>query len=173
MSSPVKYALWLRPFGEIAFKLRQQIHQLSEKYSSPAFEPHITLLGGLTQSEVELQQMTNVLAASLHPFDVVLTKAGYKDTYFQSLFVRVQQNKELINARKTAEQMFNAGSEEPYEPHLSLMYGNFSRQQKERILNTVGREFHLRFKVHNLLLIKTQGEPEMWNKSLSVEFKPS
>lgn len=170
MSATSKYALWLRPFGDIAFSLKQRIRKLSEAHGSPLFEPHVTLLGGLTNSEVELVQMTNTIAISLKPFDVVLTRAGCRDTYFQSLFVYVEPSKELMNARKTAERLFGYESDEKFEPHLSLMYGNYPREQKERILNSMGREFHIRFPVDHLLLIQTGGDPSAWKKSHTAEF---
>ena len=175
MGSEVKYSLWLRPFGDIAFSLQQRIQKLSEKYDAPSFEPHITLLGSLKDGETELVQLTETLASSLHPFDVLLTKAGVGNTFYQSLFVHVEESRELMNARKTAEKLFNpVDSDDRYLPHLSLMYGEFSREQKERILNSMGREFHIRFPVHSLLLVRTDGRPGSWKKIHSAEFtKPT
>jgi 2'-5' RNA ligase len=165
-----KYALWLRPSGDVAFSLQQHIRKLSSRYGSPVFEPHVTLLSGLTGSEEELIQMTKLLASSLHPFDVVLTRAGYRDTYFQSLFVHVQPGEELLRARDTAERLFDHEPDESFMPHLSLLYGDFRREEKERMLNSMGREFHMRFNVHSVLLIQTQGLPDGWTNSYSAEF---
>lgn len=168
MSTPRKYSLWFRPSGEIASSLKRRIRELSEEYNSPAFEPHLTLLGGLKGDEEDLVQKTISLASLLKPFDIVLTKAGYRDRYFQSLFVHVQESEELKNARQKAEQLFGKSGGE-YMPHLSLMYGDFTQEQKERILNRMGREFHMRFTADSLLLIQTQGEPDRWKKSHTVK----
>lgn len=170
MKQQQTYSLWLRPFGEIAYSLQQRIEKLSETYHTPVFEPHITLLGGLQLGKTGLTQLVETLASSLHPFDVVLTRAGYRDTFFQSLYVHVEKNEALLNARKTAEQLFDHPEEE-FMPHLSLLYGDFSRDEKERILNVMGREFHIRFPVHSILLVNTTGEPGRWEKVHSAEFK--
>lgn len=167
-----KYSLWLRPQGDIAFSLQQRIQKLSKKYESASFEPHITLVGGLSAGETELKQLTDTLAGALSPFDIILTHADIGNTYYQSLFVRIKETKELMNARKKAKQMLSISrnDKEDYFPHLSLMYGDFKREQKERILNTMGREFHLRFSVSNLLLIETSGKPQEWEKIYTAEF---
>ena len=110
MSNEQTYSLWLRPFGDIAHSLRERIKKLSEKYNTPIFEPHVTLLGGLQHGETELTQLTDTLAGALHPFDVVLTRAGFGDTFYQSIFVHAQKTSELVDARSTAEKLFGTHS---------------------------------------------------------------
>ncbi|MDX1585312.1 MAG: 2'-5' RNA ligase family protein [Balneolaceae bacterium] len=171
MASSEKYSLWLRPFGDIAFSIQQRINKLSDKYDTPSFEPHVTLLSGLRHGETELIQLTDTLAGALSPFDLLLTKAGYRDKFYQSLFVHIKKSAKLMNAYNTALQLFGYEEEEEYIPHLSLMYGDISREEKERILSVMGREFHIRFEVHSLLLVKTEGKPDEWEKIHSAEFK--
>ena len=81
MSSSEKYSLWLRPFGDTAFSIQQRINKLSEKYGTPSFEPHVTLLSGIRYGETELIQLTETLAGALEPFDLLLTKAGYTEKF--------------------------------------------------------------------------------------------
>lgn len=170
MASSEKYSLWLRPFGDIAFSIQQRINKLSEKYDSPSFEPHVTLLSGLRYGETELIHLTKTLASGLKPFDILLTKAGYRDKYYQSLYVHVKKSEELMKAYQTALQLFDIDEQEEFIPHLSLMYGDFSQEEKERILSVMGREFHIRFEVHSLLLVKTEGYPDEWEKIHLAEF---
>lgn len=162
MSNKPLYSLWLRPFGDIAFSLEQRIRKLSEKYGTPRFKPHVTLLGSIEKGKTELIQLTDTLASSLSPFEIVLTKAGYSDSFYQSLFVKVEPGEELLTARQRAEKLFGYDSEASYLPHLSLLYGDLEREEKERILNVMGREFHLRFPINSLLLIRTDGLPDKW-----------
>lgn len=171
MASSDKYSLWLRPFGDIAFSIQQRINKLSDKYGTPSFEPHVTLLSGLRYGETELKQLTETLAGALSPFDLLLTKAGYRDKFYRSLFVHIKKSDELMNAYNNALQLFGYEEEEEYMPHLSLMYGDISREEKERILSVMGREFHIRFEVHSLLLVKTEGKPDDWEKIHLAEFK--
>lgn len=171
MSENFKHALWLRPFGDIAFELRQRIKKLGKQFGTPVFEPHITLLSGLRRGETELIQLTDTLAGSLSPFSIKLTEAGFRENYYQSLFIHVEKTKAFINVQQTAERLFGCTTDEQYFPHLSLMYGDVEEAEKGKILNLMGRSFHLQFPVHSLLLIKTEGNVREWEKIHSAEFK--
>lgn len=170
MSNKPLYSLWLRPFGDIAFSLEQRIRKLSEKYGTHRFKPHVTLLGSIEKGKTELVQLTDTLASSLSPFEIVLTKAGYSDSFYQSLFVKVDPGEELLTARQRAEKLFEYDGEKSYMPHLSLLYGDLEREEKERILNVMGREFHLRFPINSLLLIRTDGLPDKWEHVHTADF---
>jgi 2'-5' RNA ligase len=171
MAENEKHALWLRPFGDASFALKERINKLSKKFDTPVFEPHITLLSGLRRGKTELIQLTDTLAGVLSPFSVQLTEAGYRDHYFQSLFVQVKESSCFIAAQETAEKLFGCTTDEQYFPHLSLMYGNIKQQEKLKLLNTMNNHFQIQFPVHSILLIKTEGEVNDWKKIHSAEFK--
>lgn len=173
MADAQKHALWLRPFGETAFELKEHIKKLSQKFGTPQFEPHITLLSGLRRGETELTQLTDTLAASLSPFTVTLTQVGYHDDYYQSFFVRVKKTDAFINAQNTAERLFGCTTDEEYFPHLSLMYGDIDEKEKRKLLDTTGNVFNISFPVHSMLLIQTEGEVHDWKKIHTAEFSSS
>lgn len=164
-----KHSLWLRPYGDIACSIEKRIEILSEKYSTPFFEPHVTLLSSLHYAQSKLIQLTNTLASRLEPLDIVLSKADHSDEYFKSVFVHVAEEPELLEARKTAQKIFGV-SPKDFQPHLSLLYGNLDPDEKERILNVMGREFHIRFRVRHLMLVNTTGPVEDWQNIHQAEF---
>lgn len=170
MAEQVTYSLWFRPFGEVGFELRQQIKELSRQYDSPMFYPHVTLLGGLDMHETKLVQLTDTLAHSLAPFTVYLNKAAAGNTYFQSLFVRIQKTEPLLGAHNIAKELFDCEGQEEYYPHLSLMYGKQQKKEKQKLLNVMGRSFNMQFDVHSVLLIKTGDQVHEWEKIHHSEF---
>lgn len=171
MEASSVYSLWLQPNGDIAYQLQERIKKLSKKYNTPVFSPHVTLLSGLKASETELVSLTQTLASCLHPTELVLTKAGYRNTFYQSLFVRVKNNSTFKEMRETACRLFDQSETGPFVPHLSLLYGDLSQKEKERILNIMGREFHIRFSVNSIVLMQTEGPPEQWKKIHTSIFK--
>lgn len=170
MTDSATYSLWFEPSGDIAYKLQERIKKLSEKHQTPVFSPHVTLLGSINGSETELTSLTNTLASPMSPFELELTKAGYLDTFYQSLFIHVEETGTLKELRNRACRLFNVDEEE-YMPHLSLLYGDLSRKEKQRILNLVGREFHIRFTVKNIVLMQTDGKPDQWKRIHTAVFK--
>jgi 2'-5' RNA ligase len=170
MKSNPKHALWLRPFGEAAYELKQHINRLSQKYNTPTFEPHITLVSGLRRPQHELVQLTDVLGGAIAPFTVELTRLEYGDHYYQTLYYRVKKTTTFISVHKTAGKFFGYQSNEEYFPHLSLMYGNIKTSEKENLINMLNRVVHLKFPVHSVLLIKTEGSTEDWEKIHTANF---
>lgn len=164
MSASSVHSLWLQTSGDTAFRLQERINKMSRKYGTPTFAPHITLLGGLKASQTELVSLTNMLASSLYSFELTLTKAGYHDQFYQALFIGVKENKILSEIRKRACRLFDMKDADGYDPHLSLLYGDLSQNEKERILNITGREFYIPFPVKNIVLVETKGTPEQWKK---------
>jgi 2'-5' RNA ligase len=171
MAEEQKYALWFRPFGDTAFKLKYRIKELAQKFNSPVFEPHITILSGLNRGQTDLTQLTDTLAGSLAPFTVELTELGYRDDYYQSFFARVKKTDAFMHAQDVGEKLFGCQTDEEYFPHLSLMYGHADDKAKRKLLHTVGPSLNLSFPVHSLLLIKTEGEVGDWEKIHTAEFK--
>lgn len=171
MTESATYSLWLEPSGDVAYKLQERIKKLSKENDTPLFSPHVTLLGGLTATKTELVPLANTLASSVEPFELQLTKAGYLNTYYQSLFIHVEENSQLKELRKNACRLFNCTGKNDYMPHLSLLYGDLSQKEKERILNLMGREFYIHFPVKNIVLMQTEGTPDQWRKVHAAVFK--
>lgn len=161
-----KYSIWLMPSGKVYNKLAKIISQLSEKYSSPHFEPHITLLGLTIGAEEEVITKTFQLAKILQPFEITFNKVDYSDEYFRILFIRVKETKDIMEANLKAREIFNRQGDPKYIPHLSLMYGNFSPEIKEKIIKDIGGKFNIRLRVKSIHLfkLKTKGDPKSWCK---------
>ncbi|NGP87540.1 2'-5' RNA ligase family protein [Fodinibius halophilus] len=170
MTDSAKYSLWFEPTGDTAYKLQERIKKLSKKHDTPVFSPHVTLLGSIKLSETESITLTNTLASSVHPFELELTRAGYQNKFYQSLFVHVKKTEQLVDARKKAQRLFNMNSED-YMPHLSLLYGDLTKEEKERLLNLVGRTFYIQFSVKSIVLMQTDGLPKDWKRIHSSVLK--
>lgn len=175
MKDDTTYSLWLEPTGDVAYNLQERIKKLSQKFNTPVFSPHITLLGGLTASETELVPLVNTLTSSVKPFEVKLSKAGYLNTFYQALFIHVEQSSELKKLHTKACRIIDCPDEykNHYMPHLSLLYGELSQKEKEKILNNIGREFYISFTAKKLVLIQTDAKPKNWKKIYTSMFRQS
>ncbi len=158
------YSLWLMPSGDAYNKLKELAFQLSEKNSSPNFEPHVTLLGDIFLSEEEILDKTSKLATLIQPFVVSLNKVDYLDEYFRCLFIRAQETKDLAEANVKAREIFNRQQDPKFMPHLSIMYGNFNPAVKEKIISEIGREIKTEFEIKSIYLVAASSkiEPKDW-----------
>jgi len=168
-----EYSLWLIPSGDAYKQLTNLISQLSERFSSPRFEPHVTLLNKILEPEEKIIDKTIQLANAIRSYDIKLTTVDYLENYFKCLFIRVEKTEEVLGANLRAREIFDQyyvgqNQNEEYMPHLSLMYGNFPPQTKEEIIGETKRDFNATFKVEKLHLFLTAGEVKDWRKIKEV-----
>jgi 2'-5' RNA ligase len=156
------FSLWLMPPNDMSRRLKRFILGLSKRFASPAFEPHVTLLGRLEGTETELRSNASILASRLKPVLIQLEEVGYLDEYFRCLFIRVAQSRSLLDAYQTAVDIFGADKQSRFMPHLSLVYADLNNDVKLRIIQDIGTSFQDRFQVRSLHLYSTTGSPERW-----------
>jgi 2'-5' RNA ligase len=165
------FSLWLVPSGDAYHALANLIIDLSNEYSSPRFTPHVTLLGGLQGSEEEIRSRSVKLANKMRPYTITLTRLEYQDEYFRSLYIRVNETKQVVQANLQAREVFDRQMDPGYLPHLSILYGNYSSAEKDEIIKKNGQKFTLSFKVKSLHLVDTSLRPESWVTTREFPFR--
>ena len=158
------------PTGEVYNKFSDLIRRLAMEYSSPIFEPHVTLLGEFMQSEEDVIRKTGQLAEAKEPFPITLTTIDYQDFYFRALFVKAEKTEPLLSFHNRAKEVFGMQNIQVYMPHLSLLYGNFPQTTKERIIEEIGRNHPAQFTVNNIRLFKTGRQVNTWYKVKEFPF---
>lgn len=158
------YSLWLMPAGSAFRRLAGVIHDLSRKYSTPPFEPHVTLLGRIALPEREVLVKSAILVRRLRPLAIRLTVLDDRAEYFRCLFVNAAKTAPLIEAHRMARETFHQKQRSAYLPHLSLVYGNLTPRLKKEIITSLGRRFELEFDVRSLYVYSTTGAPRVWRR---------
>jgi len=161
------YSLWLMPTGEVRRRLATTILELGGKYSTPAFEPHVTLAGGIVGPAGQVASKMRDLARRIPPFTVRLTTVDGLEEYFRCLFVRVVPTHPIMSAHEAAREVFHLERQPAFTPHLSLLYGRLPSDMKERIIVLLGRQFELDFKASRLHLYLIKGQPAAWRRAAS------
>ena len=158
------FALWLTPEEPPLVMLARQIARLSQEHSTPRFEPHFTLVAGITRPEEEIQARSIALAKTIRPFQIELGKIGYTNEYFRCIFVQVVPTNRIINAHQAALQAFSLRDVEPYLPHVSLVYGKLDPKTKKRVSAGIDPMRGQTFKVCSFTLWRVAGAPTEWKK---------
>lgn len=177
-------ALWLVPSdSSVDTALSAHIDHLSQKYATPRFSPHVTLLTGISieiPRDVILAAMESSVIqwrAGKHETNLTLNYAGLgskaaEGNFFQYLFVKIDPSNALLAALRAAVRRVCLPSLAPetddYFPHLSLMYGKDDEnrnakeiigelEEEEGAVWTVGS-----FAAAEILLIRAEGPPKVW-----------
>ncbi|MDD5415895.1 MAG: 2'-5' RNA ligase family protein [Candidatus Daviesbacteria bacterium] len=164
------YTLWLVPTGEAFEKFNNLIQRLSKQYYAPVFRPHVTLLGEFLQTEEECIEKTKELVKGQKSFTLELGQIYYEDFFFRTLFVKAKITEELQALHDRAKQIFNMTNIPQYMAHLSLLYGTFPVELKEKIIKEIGRDQSAQWEVNKVTLIKG-GEVDDWQIVGEFPFK--
>ena len=155
------YTLWLMPGGEEYKRFSNLIKKLAQEYDAPPFQPHVTLLGEFPQSEEEALRLTQTLVSGQKPFPITLRQIDYQEYHFRALFVKADKTDPLVNLHERAKKLFGMEHIPPYMPHLSLLYGNFPVELKEKIIQEISRNQEATFEARSVYFIKG-GEVREW-----------
>jgi 2'-5' RNA ligase len=123
------YHLFLEPStGE----LQTVIETIGDVSGGPRFVPHVTLLANIPEApEAELIQKLHILVGDMKAFDVSLGDLEMQDAYYRALYYRIVPESAIIESHKAANQLFTVIDEQDYLPHLSVVYGNYTQEQKK------------------------------------------
>lgn len=158
------FSLWLVPEGAWQARLARLIETLARRLGTPAFEPHVTLLGGAPGEEAQALAASAGLARALAPLELRLTSLDALDEYFRCVFVHVAESRELLAAHAAARVAFGAAEPAAFLPHLSLVYGDLSPAAKAPALREAEGAVGMRLLVRRLELVRTQGTPAEWRR---------
>lgn len=169
-SSFIGHSLWVCPTGDAKQAYFEIIGSMSQELGTFHFFPHVTLVAAIMTSPEDVVQRTKDLAAKLTPYTFHFDSLSHKDRYFQCVFAKMKLTPEVLNANKIAREVFSERQADPdYMPHLSLVYGEFTKTMKEsKIIPTMEKQIKqkasstMSFTVDSIEVWSTQGDVADW-----------
>ncbi|PWT77149.1 MAG: hypothetical protein C5B46_00250, partial [Proteobacteria bacterium] len=117
-------AVWIRPTGAALHRIDQAVRVIRERVQGPPIKPHIALLSGVETTEEQAMLHLRHLARRLDPIVVRLGRIEWRHEYYRALFAVAEPLEELTAAHRLAAEIFEIPSSDPFEPHVSLAYGD-------------------------------------------------
>lgn len=154
--------LWLLPPTSIHDRFAALIDALSRRLRTPAFQPHVTLLGSLEFPQAEVVSRAAALATQLAAVPVHLTDIGWSNEYFRCLYIRAERTPALLAAHRIASRHFERSANAQFMPHLSLVYGNLFAAEKQRLADELGVRIDAAFDIDRIGICLANGSPTRW-----------
>lgn len=152
-SDIIRAAVWIRPSGAAFEQIQAAVNEVHRRGGGPRIQPHVTLLSGIETTRADAEGKLKSLATRLHPFTVRLGKLDWRHEYYRCLFAAVELSEELAAAKRWAHQIFEMNPPEPFEPHLSLMYGDPHGSLKPELAAALGNRLDVTFTATALHLV--------------------
>jgi hypothetical protein len=163
-------SLWLLPEPGVREQLGNTIRSMAASYGTVAFEPHITLVGGLPLDVAP--EMLDKLG-SIKAFEIEPAPIEMEDIFFKSFYLPIVRNKSLNAARRMAKKEFAPDSKEIYRPHLALVYGNFKPENKLSMLRMMTSAFPKKILLTEISLVRTEGTTDEFKTLKTVALQPN
>ena len=106
----------------------------------------------------------------LAPIEVNTHSYGYKEKFFQSLFISIDKSKELEDLRKAMFKINSQNLTKNFCPHISLSYGIFQKKTKENLITSLPR-LKRSFTIDKISLVEINEDIKLWKISESFSFK--
>jgi 2'-5' RNA ligase len=150
--------------------LADTIARLALDLGGPVFDPHVTLAGPLNGSEPELFERGERLQTLLSPFRIVLDEPHHGSEYFRCVYMRAVPDAAITHANELARRVFDL-PERSFMPHLSLLYGNYPADERQRIVDGLPDDLRLTFVADTFdLIVLNSLEPKDWVSVRSWRF---
>jgi len=156
------YALWLCLADPEADRLEALIRATAEREGTPAFRPHLTLLGAMPGPEPLRSAQAMALARELHPLALNVTAVTAQADYYRGVVLEVGLTVELAEARSLAAATFAYALEPAYRPHVSLVYGELPVVRKAELAAELAHMAGSRLSATHLELVDVTGSPDRW-----------
>ena len=154
--------VWLLPAPDQARLLTKFISNLSEKYNTIPFVPHITLSSIPDIPSKKIIEMTDQLSRQLRPLKVDLGDVECRSYPYQKVIQSIEDEVILSAFCNKVNQTFGGEFCKEGDFHLSLLYGN---QKCEEIdLGKIRSELPIANKLHvqSIAVIDLNFTPDNW-----------
>lgn len=151
---PQRFALWLLPANDSAARLGAIMQRLQQRWRTPVFPPHITLLSGSTADFDTLAARLPTIAASIAPQLLQVETMAMEAYYFRAFYLRLARTEEILAAHAGVAAAFACPARTGYAPHLSLLYGSIARAQKLALGEELHSELPSRLTADRLQLVR-------------------
>jgi len=164
----VGFSLWISPEGEERRRLAALIASLARRFGGPVFDPHVTLLAGVSGPAPEVVARAERVAHARKALPLRLVGPEIGEGYFRCLYLRVEPSPELLALHAAAQAAFGREGEPPFFPHLSLMYG---APPLPPVVDDVRSRAPNAFEARSLDVYATEGEVERWHRLRALPFR--
>ncbi|KAL6838561.1 hypothetical protein ACP4OV_031617 [Aristida adscensionis] len=158
------YSVWALPPEPVRDRLRRVMAGLRAAHGGPAFEPHATVVGAVRlrrSAAVEMLRAAAAAAAVL-PYTARVTGVARGDFFYQCVYLLLEPTPEVVGASDHFCGHFGYERPTPYMPHVSLLYGDLTDEEKEEARKKVEELDKdicgLQFEISELALYRTDTE---------------
>ncbi|KAI3495395.1 hypothetical protein L1887_37733 [Cichorium endivia] len=169
------YSVWALPPEDVTERLKKLMVGLRSEFGGPEFEPHVTAVGAISLTEDDARDKLKKACEGLKSYNATVEKVATGTFFYQCVFLLLHPTTEVMETGAHCWNHFGYKSSTPYMPHLSILYGDLTDEEKKRAqekANALDQTVEsLSFPIVRLALYKTDTEDKTlksWKKVTEI-----
>lgn len=154
----IRWSVWLEPCSADTVRYRKLISKCCEKFSSPVFDPHVTLFGRVGIEPESTFSFFDDLISNHRSFSLKTIGVTTGEPPWKSLFIQLETCEALLNLQSNINNLFKSFRHYTFDPHISLAYGDLTINQNE--MDVIALPESIRFSA--VALVMTPDTIESW-----------
>ncbi|EEF40143.1 Cyclic phosphodiesterase, putative [Ricinus communis] len=174
------YSVWAIPAEDVSARLKKLMEDLRSEFGGPQFEPHVTVVGAISLTEEEALEKFRSSCDGLTRYIATVDRVATGTFFYQCIYLLLNPSPEVVRASAHCTGHFGYKSSTPYMPHLSLLYGDLTDDEKKKAqekTNILDESINgLSFQISRLALWKTDTEDrtlKSWEKIAECTLSPN
>jgi len=154
------HAIWLLFDQNDKKYLSEIISELSKKYESPIFTPHVTIYG---LTNVEIKTLEKIVSDSIYEipsFYIEKDTISFSDHFWKTLFVDFRPNSSMLKINNNLTKNLSKFNEYTFSPHTSLIYKNMIQTEKQELIKNIS--IKKSFKITSIGIQEFSEQIENW-----------
>ncbi|XP_062001868.1 cyclic phosphodiesterase-like isoform X1 [Rosa rugosa] len=171
------YAVWALPPTHVLPRIKTVMEGLRAEFGGPEIEPHITVLGSMLRTEEDAIQQFKDACNIITRFECNVDHIETSRFFYQCVSLIIDPIEDLWGEIGRFVRIFEHTF--PCCPHLSLLYGYLTDEEKKRAkekVTTIDEGFaSLSFDVTRFVLCKMNIQDKSqhsWEKILAIDLQP-
>ncbi|KAL5202961.1 hypothetical protein ABZP36_013913 [Zizania latifolia] len=153
------YSVWALPPEPARDRLGSIMAGLRAAHGGPAFDPHATVVGAIRLCRSAAIEALRAAAAGVRPYTARVAGVARGDFFYQCVYLLFEPTPEVMKASDHCCGHFGHQRSTPYMPHVSLLYGDLTDEEKEvarKRVEEMDKEIcAMQFEISKLALCRT------------------
>lgn len=124
------FSVWLMPEPAWAREFARIVDDLADRFGTPSFVPHLTLIGGRPFDRFDLGRRVATLLPGTVPIWRPIADVAIGASFFRSFYALFGAEGALLALKQRTDRAVLGVEETGFMPHVSLLYGTVEAGRK-------------------------------------------
>ncbi|XP_044461225.1 cyclic phosphodiesterase-like [Mangifera indica] len=126
------YSVWAAPPEDVIPRMKKLMEGLRSEFGGPQFEPHMTLVGLVSLTKDDALAKFKEACDGVKAYTCGVDRVATGTFFYQCVYLLIHPTTEVVEASAKSSSIFGFKSSTPYMPHISLLYGDLTDEEKKK-----------------------------------------